>query len=129
MLALAGAVLLGTGDTRLANWGAGLFILARYFDQFDGELARLKGSASSFDSYFDYAVGGISYAALFGGIGIGLAGTSLGGWSLALGAAGVSAALISVFLNLGIDSANEDRADREAVGYPGVAGFELEDGI
>ena len=129
VLALAGAVLLGTGDTQLADWGAGLFILARFFDHFDGELARLKGSASSFGYYFDYAVGGISYAALFGGIGIGLAGTSLGGWSLALGAAGAAAALISLFLNLGIDRATEDRADGEAVGYPGFAGFELEDGI
>ncbi len=129
VLALAGAALLGTGDTQLADWGPGLFILARFFDHFDGELARLKGSASSFGYYFDYAVGGISYAALFGAIGIGLAGTSLGGWSLALGAAGAAAALISMFLNLGIDRANGHRADGEAVGYPGIAGFELEDGI
>ncbi len=127
--ALSGAALLASGDGTLANWGAGLFILSRFLDHFDGELARLKNTASRFGYYYDYATGGISYAALFAGMGIGLSGTSLGAWSLVLGAAGAAAALISVFLNLGIDRANDDREEGDAVGYPGFAGFELEDGI
>ena len=129
IIALCGAALLATGEARAVNWGAGLFILARFMDHFDGELARLKGSASRFGYYYDYAAGAISYAALFAAIGIGHADTSLGIWALVLGAAGAAAALISAFLNLGIDSANEDRDEGEAVGYPGFAGFELEDGI
>ena len=36
-----------------------------------------------------------------------------------------AAALAAMFLNLEIDK----QRDGEAVGYPGVAGFELEDGI
>ncbi len=48
---------------------------------------------------------------------------------LATGGAAAAAALISLFLNLGIDRAQEDREEGEAVGYPGFAGFELEDGI
>ncbi len=129
LVALGGAALLATGEARSANWGAGLFILARFLDHFDGELARLKGSASRFGYYYDYATGAISYAALFAAIGIGLADTSLGIWAAALGAAGAAAALISAFLNLGIDSADESRDEGDSVGYPGFAGFELEDGI
>ena len=129
VVALSGAGLLATGGRTAADWGAGLFILARFLDHFDGELARLKGTASRFGYYYDYAAGGISYAALFLAIGVGLAGGGLGVWALVLGGAGAAAALISLFLNLGIDRAQEDREEGEAVGYPGFAGFELEDGI
>jgi hypothetical protein len=47
---------------------------------------------SQFGYYFDYAVGGLSYGALFAGLGIGLAQGPLGGWALLLGAAGTAAA-------------------------------------
>ena len=128
-VALSGAGLLATGGASAADWGAGLFILARFLDHFDGELARLKGSASRFGYYYDYAAGGIRYAALFVGIGVGLAGGGLGVGARVLGGAGAAAALISLFLNLGIDRVQADREEGEAVGYPGFAGFELEDGI
>ena len=50
----------------------------------------------------------------------------LGLWAIALGAAGSISALGSVFTNLGIDRAHEDidTDAGEAVGYPGLAGFE-----
>ena len=41
-LGLTGAALLATGDAGHADWGAGLFILSRFLDHFDGELARLR---------------------------------------------------------------------------------------
>ena len=47
VLALAGAGLFATGDPALAGWAAGLFVLARFLDHFDGELARLKGPAAA----------------------------------------------------------------------------------
>ncbi len=129
-LALAGAGLLASGRPDWADWGAGLFVLARFMDHFDGELARRKGLSSRFGYYFDYVAGGTSYAALFLGIGIGLAQGPLGGWSLVLGIGGMSSALISMGLNLGIDKALEHGADDGvACGYPSFAGFELEDGI
>ena len=128
LLALAAAVLFARGQPAAAHWGAGLFVLARFLDHFDGELARLTGKTSRFGYYFDYVSGAVSYAALFGGMGIGLAGGPLGGWALLLGAAGAAAALISMFLNLDLDKQTELAAG-EAVGYPGIAGFELEDGI
>ncbi len=128
LLALAAAALFALGDPAAANWGAGLFVLARFLDHFDGELARLTGRTSRLGYYFDYVVGGASYAALFAGIGVGLSGGALGGWALLLGAAGAASALIGLFLNLDLDRQLKV-AGGEAVGYPGFAGFELEDGI
>ena len=128
LLALAGAWLLAQGEAAQANWGVGLFVLARFLDHFDGELARLTGKSSRFGYYFDYVVGGLSYAALFAGIGIGLADGPLGVWALPLGALGAASALISLFLNLDLDR-QFDLSGGESVGYPGLAGFELEDGI
>lgn len=128
-LAVAGAILIATGERAAFNWGAGIFVLARFLDHFDGELARLQGTSSSFGYYYDYVAGGIGYAALFTGLGIGHAGGALGAWALVLGAAGAVAALASLFLNLGIDKQLGGDESGEAIGYPGFAGFELEDGI
>ncbi len=129
-LALAAGVMFATGNSTYANWAAALFALARFFDHFDGELARLTGASSRFGYYFDYAVGGMSYSALFLGLGIGFSESVLGYWSIALGLTGVAMALISMFLNLGIDKTQADKPDaKEAVGYVAFGGFELEDGI
>ena len=127
LLALAGAGLLAVGEPTLANWGAGVFVLARFLDHFDGELARQKGMASRFGYYFDYATGALSYGALFLCIGIGLRHGALGDWALALGLAGTVSALVSMFVNLQIDK--HQGGDGDARGYPAFAGFELEDGI
>lgn len=128
LLALAAAWLFAQGGAAAANWGAGLFVLARFLDHFDGELARLTDRKSRFGYYFDYVAGALSYSALFAGMGIGLAGGGLGNWAYALGAAGAASAMLSLFINLDIDKQME-LADGEATGYPGFAGFELEDGI
>lgn len=130
VLALAAAWLFALGDTALANWAAGLFVLARFLDHFDGELARLTDKTSRFGYYFDYVTGGVSYATLFFGIGIGLGLVNglLGYWAIGLGVAGATAALLSMFLNLGLDRRMEF-AEGDRVGYPSFGGFELEDGI
>ena len=127
LLALAGAGLLAVGEPTLANWGAGVFVLARFLDHFDGELARQKGMASRFGYYFDYVTGALSYGALFLCIGIGLRHGALGGWALALGLAGIVSAVVSMFVNLQIDK--HQGGDGDACGYPAFAGVELEDGI
>ena len=131
MVALAGAAMLALGTAYWANWGTGLFVLARFLDHADGELARQKNMKSRLGYYLDYVSGGLSYGALFICLGIGFRDSDLGLWAIALGAAGSISALGSVFTNLGIDRAHEDidTDAGEAVGYPGFAGFELEDGI
>ncbi len=129
IMALGAGMLFAIGGEINANWAAGLFVLTRFLDHFDGELARLQGSSSNFGYYFDYAAGGIGYAALFIGLGIGHWQGELGNWALVLGAAGAASALISLFSNLGIDQRSEELGNGEAVGYPRFDGFELEDGI
>ncbi len=128
IVALAGAGLLAAGDTASANWGAGLFVLARFLDHFDGELARQKNMKSRLGYYLDYVSGAVSYAALFFGIGWGLQSGALGIWAVVLGAIGATVAVAAMFLNLGIDKAAK-LVNGDATGYPGFAGFELEDGI
>ncbi len=128
VLALAAAWLYALGDAGLAHWAAGMFVLARFLDHFDGELARLTNKTSRFGYYFDYVTGGVSYAALFFGIGFGLTDGFLGYWAIGLGTAGAIASLLSMLLNLGLDSRMEF-AEGDRVGYPSYGGFELEDGI
>ena len=130
LLALLAAVLFATGGAGAANWAAGFFGLARLVDHMDGELARLTGKSSRFGYYFDYVTGGMSYAALFAGVGIGLGG-ELGIWALLFGVAGALVAIAALFLNLDLDKLGGLGAGEtgEAVGYPRFGGFELEDGI
>ncbi len=128
LLALGAGALFAVGGAPAIHWAAGLFVLARFLDHFDGELARLTGTTSRFGYYFDYAAGGLGFAALFAGIGWGLAAGPLGGWALALGLVGCATALLATGLNLDLDR-QLGLGEGEAVGYPGWAGFELEDGI
>ncbi len=128
LLALGAGALFAVGGAPAIHWAAGLFVLARFLDHFDGELARLTGKTSRFGYYFDYAAGGLGFAALFAGIGWGLAAGPLGGWALALGLVGCATALLATGLNLDLDR-QLGLGEGEAVGYPGWAGFELEDGI
>lgn len=128
LLALVAAALFATGNGSDTNWAAGFFVLARFLDHFDGEVARLTGTTSRLGYYLDYLAGGFGYAALFAGIGWGLAESGLGPWALVLGGAGVASALLSLFLKLDLDRQSA-LAEGEAIGYPALAGFELEDGI
>ncbi|NKC12360.1 MAG: hypothetical protein GKR94_09195 [Gammaproteobacteria bacterium] len=77
LLAWSGAIALAHGDPSWANWGTSVFVLARFLDHFDGELARLTERTSKVGHYLDYAAGGLSYAALFAALGIGLQDSAL----------------------------------------------------
>ena len=128
-LAFVGAGLLASGDRGYANWGASLFVIARFLDHFDGELARLKGMESKFGYYMDYVAGAGSYVALFLALGIGFQEDVFGQWSLLIGVIGALTAIVAAFSNIAIDRVTGSDETGDAVGYPGFAGFELEDGI
>lgn len=128
LLALLAAFLFVLGEPAYAHWGAGVFVLARLLDHFDGELARLSGRASRFGYYFDYVVGTISYGAIFAAIGWHLSQGELGLWAWLLAALAIFAAVLTLPLNLILDR-EKGYEEGEAVGYPGLAGFELEDGL
>lgn len=124
-LGVAAGLLFARGETRAAGWGAALFMLARFVDHADGELARLTGKTSRIGYYYDYVAGALSSVALFAGIGVGYAGRPLGGWALALGLAASVAALAAMGFGLAAD-ARRGSGDGP---YPQWGPFELEDGI
>ncbi|MEQ8708887.1 MAG: CDP-alcohol phosphatidyltransferase family protein [Rhodospirillales bacterium] len=128
VLGVAGSLMMLSGDYSDMGWGATIFVIARFLDHFDGELARASGKKTRIGYYLDYFVGGSLHAIFFACIGIGLQTTWLGDWSLALGAAGFASSVIAMFLNLKLDAAME-LEDGATVGYPGIWRFELEDGI
>lgn len=123
LFSLAGAALLATGDRSAENWGAGLFMLGRFLDHFDGELARQSGKTSRFGYVYDYVAGCLSYSALFLALGIGMRDGLIGPWSIGLGI--LSAPIILATTLLALKLADDGDDDD----YPIFAGFELEDGI
>lgn len=122
---LAGAVLLAMGDRSAENWGAGLFMLGRFLDHFDGELARQSGKTSRFGYVYDYVAGCLSYSALFLALGIGMRDGLIGAWSIGLGVLSAPIILTTTLLALKLS----DEAGGDGDDYPVFAGFELEDGI
>ena len=123
LFSLVGAALLATGDRSAENWGAGLFMLGRFLDHFDGELARQSGKTSRFGYVYDYVAGCLSYSALFLAFGIGMRDGLIGPWSIGLGI--LSAPIILATTLLALKLADDGDDDD----YPIFAGFELEDGI
>lgn len=124
-LGVAAGVLFARGEARAAGWGAALFMLARFIDHADGELARLTGRTSRIGYYYDYVAGALSSVALFTGIGVGYAGGPLGGGALALGVAASLAALAGLGFGLAADA----RRGSDGAPYPQWGPLELEDGI
>lgn len=129
ILVICAGVLFAFNDATFSDWAAGIFVIARFLDHFDGELARLQGTKSKFGYYFDYVVGGVGYAALFLGLGLGYWQSDLGDLALFLGLCGAVSAIISLFINLQIDKEIDNLSAGTAIGYPSLLGFELEDGI
>jgi phosphatidylglycerophosphate synthase len=125
VLGLAAGLLFARGEARAAGWGAALFMLARFVDHADGELARLTGRTSRIGYYSDSVAGALSSVALFTGIGVGYAGGPLGGWAPALGLAASAAALAGLGFGLAADA----RRGSDDGPYPQWGPFELEDGI
>ena len=128
-LVIFAGILFSFNDAIFNHWAAGIFVIARFLDHFDGELARLQGTQSKFGYYFDYIVGGVGYAALFLGLGLGHWQGELGILALILGLCGAASAIISLFINLQIDKEMDKLSTGTAIGYPSFLGFELEDGI
>ena len=125
LLALLAGLLFARGEAGAARWGALLFALARFVDHADGELARLTGQSSRLGYYYDFVVGGLSTAALFLGLGVGLGTGSVRDWPVVLGVVAAGCALIGTGLGIAVEAA---RRPPDAL-YPSWGGFELEDGI
>ena len=121
IVALSGAGFLASGEQAMMMWGAILFVFSRFLDHVDGELARQTGRSSKLGYLLDYLAGGVSYAALFAGLGWGLR-HQLHDWVFVLGLLGCVSAVLAVYLNMQIDIA---RGSDDAIGYPAVAVLSL----
>ena len=125
VLALTGAGLFAWGAGAAIHWAAGVFLVSRFIDHIDGELARQTGKSARFGHYFDSVTGMISYAALFLGIGVGLWRDGAGEWTIVLP--------IVVALAIALNTALQLRWEAVLVNppptYPRIGPFALEDGI
>jgi len=102
------------------------FILARFCDHLDGELARAKGENTKLGYYFDYFVGTVSYILMFLGISAGIPDKIfgyIGGYSVEnfLTFSAVMACLLNTILHF----LYKARSKKEFPDYPS----RLEDGI
>ncbi|MFQ5953563.1 MAG: CDP-alcohol phosphatidyltransferase family protein [Kiloniellales bacterium] len=125
LLALIAAGLFATGDPGISNWAAGLFILARFTDHMDGELARMAGKTSTFGHWYDYVVGGLSHAALFLALGVGMSEAMLGAWAVPAG----GFVALFILLNMGLRMRMDRDYGSHTVSYPGTHGVDLEDTV
>lgn len=82
---LAAAFAFAAGTQGWALAGAAILVVSLLLDRADGVLARLSGQTSRAGHLYDLFADGASNAAVFIGIGIGLAGSFPGGWGLGLG--------------------------------------------
>ncbi len=123
MMGLLAGHLFGQGDPVLANWAAGVFMFAAFIDHVDGELARLVNKTSTFGHYYDHVAVGVSYVALFLGMGLGQRHGLLGDWAVLLGVAAGLAVAVIMAVRVGI----EVREGGDAVKQDSFAGFEPED--
>ena len=124
-LSLAAAGLFAWGSGAAIHWAAGVFLVSRFIDHIDGELARQAGKSSRFGHYFDAVTGMISYAALFLGIAVGLWRDGAGQWTVALALVVALAIALNTALQLRLEAVRESPPPT----YPRIGPFELEDGI
>lgn len=125
VLSLAGAGLLAWDEGSSIHWGAGIFLISRFIDHMDGELARLTGQTSRFGYFFDGIVGVIAYAALFIGMGVGLWRGGAEIWTVILPVV----AGIAITINAALQFRMEATLDNPPPTYPSWGPFELEDGV
>jgi phosphatidylglycerophosphate synthase len=119
----AGAFAAGTDGARLI--GAGIMVVSLLLDRADGELARQSGRMSQAGHRYDLIADGVSNAAVFVGIGLGLAGGVLGLWAVALGLVAGAAAIAGELLLMRLDTLGLQKTARMG----GWWGFDPDDGM
>jgi archaetidylinositol phosphate synthase len=122
-LMAAVAFALGGADGRL--WAGLLFILSTLLDRADGELARITGKTSPGGHRYDLGCDLAANAAVFLGIGVGLAHGELGAFAVMLGIlAGASVAgIFLVVFGLHDHGSNPQQA------FGAASRFDLDDGL
>ena len=126
LLTLLSGYLFTSGEPWKANIAALIFMLVRFLDHLDGEVARIKKSESRFGHYFDWFVDTFSYVFLFITLGIGFRNVV----SPVLLALIVSLAVIACIVNTLIGLVKENKKDEdEEQSFPTIGGFSIDDSM
>ena len=104
-------------------WGGWLWLASCFLDRADGELARLAKASSPGGHLYDYYCDVVVNSLFFFSIGIGLRGSALGVWALALGVIGGGATGVASVLS---EKLEEDAGSGQKA-YSGVLGFDFDD--
>ena len=104
------AVAFAMGEAEGRVIGAFLFVLSFVLDRADGELARISGKTSPWGHSYDLVADATANALVFVGIGIGLTGSILGGWSVLLGMIAGGAVATILWLVIKVEKSAGTRA-------------------
>lgn len=126
ILTLLSGVLFATGIAWEANIAALLYMIVRFLDHLDGELARIKKCESRFGHYFDWFVDTFSYAYLFIALAIGFRNEMNSTLLITIVSFAVAACLINTLIGL-INEKNKQ--DRQTPSFPVIAGFGIDDSM
>tara|TARA_Y100001936_G_scaffold222324_1_gene238109 strand:+ start:6512 stop:6979 length:468 start_codon:yes stop_codon:yes gene_type:complete len=105
--------------------GAAILVVSLCHDRADGELARLSGKMSKGGHIYDLISDGVSNAAVFIGIGIGLSLSGSSGWMIVLGFIFGVLVAVAEILVMRLDSTGV----RSSADLGGKWGFDPDDGM
>lgn len=126
ILTLVSGFLFASGITWEANIAALLFMIVRFLDHLDGELARIKKCESRFGHYFDWFVDTFSYAYLFITLAIGFRNEMNSTFLIMIVSFAVAACLINTLIGLVIE---RHKRNRETPSFPVIGGFGIDDSM
>ena len=126
LLTLTSGFLFAAGNPWAANIAALLFMRVRLLHRVDGELARLKSSASRFGHYFDWFVDTFSYAYLFITLAIGFLDRMNTALLLVITSLAVSACLVNTVIGLYKEKL---KPSNPSPSFPVFAGFGIDDSM
>jgi phosphatidylglycerophosphate synthase len=124
ILTLICGLLFATGSPWPANLAALLFMIVRFLDHLDGELARIKQDESRFGYYFDWFVDTFSYAYLFLALAIGFQDRLPVTLLLILTSLAVAACLVNTLIGL---FKERQKPALPSPSFPVYAGFGIDD--
>ncbi|BAY47048.1 hypothetical protein SAMD00079811_46640 [Scytonema sp. HK-05] len=114
---------LAVGDRSWEIWGGVIWVLSAFLDRADGELARISNQTSSWGHTYDYWSDVSINSLFFAAIGIGLRGSVLGWWAIAMGL--VSGTAIAATSILAEEIELRDGSGKKA--FSGVGEFDADD--
>ena len=126
LLTLVSGMLFATGNTVQASIAALLFMIVRFLDHLDGELARIKGCESRLGHYLDWFVDTFSYVYLFISLAIGFRSRMETSLLVIIAGMAVIACLVNTVIGLRKEKTPDDQSRQS---FPVIGGFGIDDSM